>query len=196
MGYDNPVNGVRKFLHVGTLLVAALFAACGGPSHLYGNIFVPAKKAPSIELVDQNGRAFSLTDERGKVVALYFGFTHCSDVCPATLALLGKAVRASGVASRTRIIFVSVDPKRDTPAALRAFIRRVGVTATGLSGTLAQLQPIWKAYGVSVEPHRSDIGHSDYIYYIDPSGRLRVLASTSESLAHLSENFRNLLTHS
>ncbi len=130
--------------------------------------------------------------ERGNVVALYFGFTHCTDVCPATLAVLGKAKQASGVAAHVRIVFVSVDPTRDTPAALRTFLQKVGVPAIGLTGTLSQLTPIWKAYGVSVEPNGSDVGHSDYIYFLDPRGRLRALTTTSDSLAHIAANLRNL----
>src|SRR5487761_2747553 len=179
-------------LAIATCFLLVLLSACAPPVRLYGSLYSPANPAPNFTLVDQNGHQFSLARQRGNVVALYFGFTHCADICPATLAELGKARQASGVASHVRILLVSVDPTHDTPAALRAFIAKIGVRATGLTGTKSQLVRVWKAYGVSVEPNGSDVGHSDYIYFIDPRGRLRAVASTSEPLSHLSANLRNL----
>jgi len=153
----------------------ALLAGCAAhaPAPLHGTQLVPPEPAKNFTLTDQNGARFSLAQAHGQAVALYFGFTHCKDVCPQTLALLGKArERAQLAPSQVRIVMVTVDPKKDTPAALRGFMRRIGVQATGLTGTRAQLERVWHAYGVGVEPQKDDIAHSDAIFLIDPQGRI------------------------
>lgn len=163
---------MRRFMAV---LCCAALAACASRSQpLHGTELSPAKAAPHFTLTDQHGRAYTLGEDRGQAVALYFGFSHCKDVCPQTLALLGKARTQAHLApEQLRIVMVTVDPARDTPSALAAFVKRVGVQATTLTGSSAQLQSVYKAYGVDVEPQKSDIGHTDMIYVIDAKGRLR-----------------------
>ena len=163
---------VRRFI---AALCCAILAACAAHSQsLHGTELSPAKPAARFTLTDQHGSAYTLGENRGQAVALYFGFSHCKDVCPQTLALLGKArTQAHLTPGRLRIVMVTVDPARDTPSALAAFIKRVGVQATALTGTRAQLQRVYKAYGVDVEPQKDDIGHTDMIYVIDAAGRLR-----------------------
>jgi protein SCO1/2 len=143
------------------VLLAALIALAGCAPHaaapLHGTQLVPSAPAANFTLVDQNGHAFSLAQARGQAVALYFGFTQCKDICPQT---------------RARIVMVSVDPQHDTPAALRSFFRRIGVEATGLTGTRAQLRQVYRAYGVAVQRQKHDIVHSDVIFLIDANGRI------------------------
>lgn len=176
-------------------LLGALFGltACAGQHEpaLHGTVLRPPKLAPPIALTSQTGRPFSLARARGAVVALYFGYTHCTDVCPQTLVHLGTAAARSGLAAHAvRIVFVSVDPRRDTPAALRAFFAKTGVSATGLTGTRAQLAPVWKAYGVAVEPQGAQIGHSSYIYLIDARGYLREVLDASTPIAAIADDLR------
>jgi protein SCO1/2 len=159
------------------VLLAALIALAGCAPHaaapLHGTQLVPSAPAANFTLVDQNGHAFSLAQARGQAVALYFGFTQCKDICPQTLALLGKARAAAHLSpARARIVMVSVDPQHDTPAALRSFFRRIGVEATGLTGTRAQLRQVYRAYGVAVQRQKHDIVHSDVIFLIDANGRI------------------------
>jgi protein SCO1 len=159
----------------GAPILALALCACASkpPPHLHGMQLESPQPAPTFTLTDQNGNAFSLAQARGQTVALYFGFTHCADVCPQTLALLGKArERAKLTPARMRIIMVSVDPRRDTPQALRAFFRKVGVQATGLTGSPAALAPVYRAYGISIEPQKHDIAHTDAIFVIDARGRM------------------------
>lgn len=165
----------RRILSLPTSLLLFLLAACGSQpvQQLHGMQLVPAPPAANFALTDQNGNHFSLDQTRGQAVALYFGFTHCRDTCPQTLALLGKAREKAGLTpAKLRIVMVSVDGSRDTPAALRAFFEKVGVKATGLTGNPQALRRAYKAYGVAVIPQKGDIVHTDTIFLINPSGRI------------------------
>lgn len=157
-------------------IVLLLFAgACSGrpAPQLHGMQLSPPQPAAPITLTDENAARFSLAQTRGQAVALYFGFTHCRDVCPQTLALLGKAREKAGLTpAQLRIVMVTVDPKRDSPAALRAFFRRNGVQATGLTGTAADLRRAYAAYGIGVQRQSRDLAHTDTIFLIDRHGRI------------------------
>lgn len=175
-------------------IVTVLATACAsGPPPLHGTPLVPPPPAPAFRLTDQNGQAFSLAQARGSAVAVYFGFTHCADVCPQTLALLGRARRKAGLTPRqARIVMVTVDPARDTPAALRAFFRRAGVRATGLTGSPQQLRRVYHAYGIAVEPYRNDILHTDRIVLIDPAGREREVLDPKTPVKALAADLRTV----
>lgn len=166
------------------LAAVLLLTACSGHSAaLHGSVLDPPPPAANFTLTDQNGKAFSLSDARGSAVALYFGFTHCMDVCPQTLQLLSRArLRAQLSPHQLRIVMVTVDPKSDSPAAFRAFFRRLGVQAVGLTGTQAELQRVYRAYGVAVQPAKHDVGHTDSIFLIDPGGRLRELLDPADGV--------------
>jgi protein SCO1/2 len=134
-------------------------------------------------LTAQDGTEFRLSRERGKVVALWFGYTFCPDVCPTTLAeLIETRRRLDGDGQRFRIVFVTVDPERDTPARLREYAAGFGGGFTALSGPAERLAQIRKAYGVVAEKHVVSgtsasylIDHSAFVYLVDPAGQLRVM---------------------
>ncbi len=185
---------MRKALVVLTLALSACAPHASTPSPLHGMQIVPPEPAADFTLTDQNGKTFSLARARGQAVALYFGFTHCKDVCPQTLALLGKAREKAGLTpSQVRIVMVTVDPKRDSPAALRAFFDRIGVDATGLTGTREQLKPVYRAYGIGVEPQKHDIAHSDIIFLIDAKGRIPETLTPESSLKDVAADLRSVL---
>ena len=151
----------------------------------------PPRPAPDFTLTDQNGGPFTLARTRGQAVALYFGFTHCKDTCPQTLALLGKARSNAGLRpSQARIVMITIDPQRDSPQALREFFKRIGVQATGLTGSRASLEAVYKAYGVGVQPQKNDILHTDMIYIIDPSGRIRETLAPQSPLKDVAADLR------
>lgn len=160
-------------------------AGCGSSSHEQAPRFAAptvlpdARPAPDIALHDQDGRAVRLSDLRGRAVLLTFIYVHCPDVCPlivgnmhAALARLGKD------ASRVHVVAVSVDPRGDTPRAVRAFVRAHGMIGrmTYLLGTRAQLAPVWRAYGVAVSGNAEgrEVSHGAFVYGIDAHGRRRV----------------------
>lgn len=180
---------------ISIVLCCAVLAACAPHSApLHGTELTPAKPAHGFTLTDQQGRPYTLGAQPGQAVALYFGFSHCKDVCPQTLAMLGKARSQAHLdPARLRIVMVTVDPKRDTPAALAAFVKKVGVQATAVTGTPAQLRPIYKAYGVAVEPQKDDIGHTDFVYLIDSNGRLREVFDPSLSVRAVADDLRTVV---
>jgi len=134
-------------------------------------------------LSGDDGRPRELADFRGQVVALYFGYTHCPDVCPLTLAELGRAVRLLGEdGSRVQVLFVTVDPRRDKPKALARYVRSFDPAFLGLYGSDAQIARAADEFKVEAGEH-----HSIPVFLIDPGGRLRLVAhadARAESIAH------------
>lgn len=164
-------------------VVAALPAtavAAGAPA-LKSGVFDPPRMAPQIVMRDVHGRDFSLAQQRGKVVVLVFGYTACADVCPVSAAMLANARAKLGArADKLQVVFISVDPERDTPQALRQYLDHFDKSFIGLTGTPQQMAAIRTAYGISAKKHafgtgRNDyvMSHSTYLYFIDPQGRLR-----------------------
>jgi len=140
----------------------------------------PALAAPDFALRDQSGHVVRLSAQRGKSVVVAFLYTKCPDVCPLIASNLNTALHRLGPRrDGVRVLAVSVDPKNDTPAAVRRYVRlhRLLPQFRYLSGTKRQLAPVWKAYHVAVVPNAkgSTVGHSSYEILVDPSGRERVL---------------------
>ncbi len=150
------------------------------PGVLAGPLIVsPARPAPEIALRDQDGKPFKLSALRGKAVYLTFVFARCPDVCPLMLQALAAAKRELKDPESMRIIAVSVDPKGDTPAVVKSFLKKRLLTGevTWLVGTRAQLRPVWYRYNIlvkSLPETPAIIEHASLIYGIDARGRLRV----------------------
>jgi protein SCO1/2 len=150
---------------------------------------VPAgPAAPDFTLTDQAGRPYTLSAHRGHPIALFFGFTHCTDACPATLASLARAKRELGsAAAGFDVVLVTVDPARDTAPVLARYLRAFDPAFVGLTGTAAQLAPVYAAYHVYRKldpPDRHgdyDIEHSAAVQFIAPSGRLRGLGDPTDT---------------
>jgi protein SCO1 len=172
------------------VLATALLSACGGSggadpgvvsgSGLQGLILRPAKPAPELALRNYTGQRVSLTALHGKAVLVTFVYTHCPDVCPLIVADLAAAQRQLGPGARSvRILAVTVDPRRDTPGAIRAFL--AARNATGrmdyLLGSRSQLARTWKAWDVAVALGTGKViaGHSAVVYGITASGRMAVV---------------------
>lgn len=132
-----------------------------------------------------DGRVVGAADYRGKVTLLYFGYTFCPDVCPLTLSNLARAIRGLGSsAGGVRVLFVTVDPGRDTPAVLGRYVAAFGPQVDGLRGSPDQLATLARRYRVaySVNPHGPngsyEVTHSSGIYVFDREGRARLLVSS------------------
>jgi len=135
-------------------------------------VITPPWPAPEITLTDHNGRPFKMSEQRGRVVLLYFGYVNCPNECPLTMAHLKLALESIGERARdVQVIMVSTDPVRDTPQALKDFMEHFDPSFLGLTGTPAELQRAWKDYGVTVEAGGET--HSTYLYVIDPAGDVR-----------------------
>lgn len=182
----------KRFFWIGTgiLLLVVLAAAIAliiknANQPFHGSFLNPPAPASDFTLTSQTGSPVSLSEYRGKYVLLYFGYSHCTEECPVTMALLAKARSELGArAGQIQVMFVSTDPSGDTPQSMGEFLGRFDPNFIGATGTLAQLQPIWKAYGVSVLD--GGVTHSTYTYVIDPAGNLRLTFSapfTAEEVA-------------
>ena len=195
---------------LGAIVVAALLAlalltgGCGGHSRaaalpptatsgaaprqakaLRGLIPKPLPTKPAFALTDDHGRQFDLVrDTRGKLVYLYFGYTHCPDVCPLTMGYIAAALRRQTPAARRKIevVFVTVShPRRDTPAVLRNWLRRYDASFVGLTGTPGQIRTAEQASGAPLAPPEKPKGsnyavqHSSLVFAYSPDGRAHVV---------------------
>ncbi len=140
--------------------VAQQIAAIGGP----------------FKLIDQNGQVVTDQDLKGRPFLVFFGFTHCPDVCPTTLFEVSEILRALGPdADRARALFITVDPERDTPAAMKDYLSSFDPHLTGLTGDPAEIAAVAKAYRVYFKKVPLDEGytmdHTAIVYLMDKTGR-------------------------
>ena len=157
---------------------AALSAA--EDTNLKAGVFTPARQAPDFTLSGSDGRELQLSDYRGKVVILAFGFTSCPDVCPTTLAVLAQARKRLGRdGNEVKVMYVTVDPERDDAKRMRKYLAAFDPTFVGGTGTAEKLAAVRKEYGIAADRKANGAGyvvaHSSYTYLIDRAGRLRAL---------------------
>ncbi|MBM3479596.1 MAG: SCO family protein [Alphaproteobacteria bacterium] len=160
------------------LAAVATGVAIGAAFHL---LDLPAgpRVGGSFSLVDHDGRRVTEANYRGRALAVFFGFTHCPDVCPAALARMAEMLDALGPdAERLQPLFVTVDPARDTPAALRDYVAHFSPRIVGLSGSdaeIAAMAKAWRAYYRAQGPARGGqdylVDHSAFVYVMDAQGR-------------------------
>jgi protein SCO1/2 len=128
-------------------------------------------------LTDQNGKVYTDKNLRGHWTLLYFGYTHCPDVCPLTLQLMGDVMDKLGAkAARVTPLFITVDPARDTPAVMQQYVAVFGKQFIGLTGSEAQIAPVLKEFRVYAKKRPVAGGdyamdHSGSIYLLDPTGK-------------------------
>jgi len=182
--YKRRKLAVLAALSAAVLLIATgLAVAYAGPAFsqayaFHGSRFDPPLVAADFTLTNQDGQAVRLSDYRGKTVLLYFGYTHCPDECPTTLAMLNRALSdMKDAGGSTQVLFVSVDPQQDTPPVLKEYLARFNPQFVGLTGQPAQVEAVLKAYGVVAEKEGATVGHSTYLYVIDRAGRLALTYS-------------------
>jgi protein SCO1/2 len=189
---------VKRTLATATLLAllsAAAVASAAQSAGFRAGVFDPPRAAPDFELPGSTGAPVRLSQYRGKVVALAFGFTYCPRICPVTLANLSRAFETLGTAAGgAQVVFVSVDPERDTPERMREFLDFFNPTFVGATGTPGQLEAVRREFGISAEKAVSqnaklgyEVHHSSFVYLIDRQGRLRLLmpfGKTADDLAH------------
>ncbi|MGH2532803.1 MAG: SCO family protein [Thermomicrobiales bacterium] len=211
-----PVDWLRRHLLLVIVVEVALLAllvflmvrAAGGGPALVGTD-LGKQPAPDFTLVDHRGETVSLSDFRGKAVALAFIYTNCPDVCPLIAENLRVAQELLSEEARddVALLAVTVDPARDTPAALQAFSERHRLADNpswhALRGDPATLERIWRAYGVypgtgatpagEAASAGGGEGHTDAIYLIDPEGRLRVFLRSDATPRVLADNLQALV---
>lgn len=177
----------KGLLGFGALACVVLVSGCSG-----------GRSAPDFTLRDDAARTWTLAAQRGKVLLLTFGFTHCADTCPATLGKLTQLTRALGPRPHNaEIAFVTVDPARDTPLVLHRFLARFEPGSSrlvGLTGTPTQIAVVEAAYHVwSQRLPRNEYAHTSVIFVIDPRGRIRALRDDSDSEASIAHVVAEML---
>ena len=180
--------------------VLSMALACGKDAPMHGMSLPEPQAAPALVLHDSKGRVFDLATERGKAVLLFFGYTHCPDVCPTTLAEFARARRSLRLsADRLRFVFVSVDPERDTPALTESYVWQFDSTFTGFAPTAAQLDTIKAAWGFAVAkeemPGMSGYGvtHPAGVFFIDRNGKVRFVFAPGTKSDDLAVDLKRLL---
>ncbi len=196
-------HSLRVALLLLSLAAGSLLVGCTGTQPLPFRLTNITGHMPRLDfkLVDDSGKPVTGADYRGKVVLLYFGYTHCPDVCPLTLAQLHVVMQRLGpLADGVKILFVSVDPARDTPAILHDYVRAFDPHAVGLTGTPGNIESLVKRYRASFtrEPGSADgnyeVSHSSAVYVFDREGNARVLSTPASSQDDLVHDLHLLLT--
>lgn len=202
--------GVALLAGLGAVLTATFL---GRPYTYKGSLIEPAAPAADFSLIDQHDHTFRLSDQRGDVVLLFFGYTNCPDECPATMANFKQIKSTLGdKAGRVRFVMITVDPQRDTPQQLGDFMGKFDPSFIGLTGTLPQLQAAWKDYWIyettsadsgdaaSQDGHAHDsnagsyeVGHSTYVYAIDVNGNLRLTYALGTDSQLIAQDVSHLL---
>ncbi len=181
------------------VLLLLILAACGRQDAAWHATDVTgALPALALAATQANdGRAVTAGDYRGKVVLLYFGYTHCPDICPTTLANLSQMLTTLGArADKVRILFVTVDPARDDLTTLKNYVRAFAPQIDGLRGTANQLTALARRYRVafSVTPGPPyEVMHSNAVFFFDPSGRARLVATDVSKAEDVASDVRRLM---
>jgi protein SCO1/2 len=165
---------------LGVCLLLSMTAQAADVDALKAGVFNPPREAPDFTVRGSDGAALTLSHFRGKVVVLGFGYTHCPNVCPATLAVLALAHRKLGaLGSQVQVIYLTVDPERDSAERLKQFLAAFDPGFVGGTGSAAQMAAVRLSYGVTAQKvgTGSDYGvaHSSFIYLITRDGKLQAL---------------------
>ncbi len=183
------------------LWLSVLLTACGAPS-FNGAALEPPEPAPPLVLKDSAGGTFDLATEKGKVVLLFFGYTHCPDVCPTTLVDWRRAADSLGAdAERVRFVFVSVDPERDTPAIAQRYASRFSPAFVGVTGSRAEIDALMREWKVAAfrdgvpgdTTSRYTVSHPSQVFVVDGRGALRLLHRAGMTPAQIAADIEALL---
>ena len=154
--------------------------------------------SPAFNLVDTEGVPRTLRDYRGKAVVIFFGFLHCPDACPAGLFKLAQVMRQLGqAAAHVQVLFITLDPERDTPASLKSYVSAFDPRFIGLTGTSAQVDQV--ASGFNVQYARVPVGndytidHSTAIFVFDDAGHLRLVGAANSPVSDLVHDINALV---
>jgi protein SCO1 len=188
---------VRRFAALAVLLLTACVS-----QPFNGVALDPSEPAPALRLTDSTGRQFDLADQRGKVVLLFFGYTHCPDICPTTLVDWKRAGDSLGKKrEQVRFVFISVDPERDSTAAVQRYAARFSPDILGLTGTRTQIDSVmrtWKIAAYRDGPVRDTgstylMAHPSQVFVVDREGQLRLLHRAGLTPSQIASDIRVLL---
>jgi protein SCO1 len=184
-------------LAAGALLALAFWS---GPNGAPGNVLSSVIGGP-FHLVDQNGRTFTEANLKGKWHLVFFGYTHCPDICPTTLNDLSLAIDQLGKNKRRKVdvVFITVDPERDKADVLKSYVQSFDAPIVALTGTDAEVRPAAEDYHVYYAKHpRADGGydmdHSAVVYVMDPKGRFVATVTPDEAVSAVEAKLQKLMS--
>jgi protein SCO1/2 len=192
----------RAGLVAATLLFCMALSACSRPTVPWQLTDVSGHLPDlTLNLTDDSGQPVTGKSFLGETTLVYFGYTHCPDVCPETMARLMQVLQTLGpVANHTRIVFITVDPARDTAAVLRTYVRAFDpVHAVGLTGSDNEIESMARRYRVAYQmekrnPNGSyDVTHSSAVYIFDSQGHARLLATDNDSIDKIATDLRRVI---
>lgn len=193
---------LRRVLAVlAAVLALGLATGCSreGPSFKTSDV-TGSSFGRELALTDHTGKPRALADFRGKAVVVFFGYTQCPDVCPTTLATLAEAMKKLGPdADRVQVLFVTVDPERDTRELLASYVPAFDKRFLGLSGDAAATDRVAREFKVIYQkqpgatPGSYTVDHSAGVFIFDPQGRLRLYASHGQGPDVFAHDLRELL---
>ena len=204
---DSP-GGRPRFLLVAVAVAALLVLAAGAllglafrdtPKGAAGSLLGATIGGP-FRLVDQDGRTVTEADFKGKWQLVFFGYTHCPDTCPTTLNEIALALDRLGTKRRqVGVVFITVDPERDTPAVLKAYLESFDAPVVALTGTQAEISQVAKEYHVYYARHPRpdgdyDMDHSAVVYVMDPEGRFTATFTPDNSPEEIAARLAKLLS--
>lgn len=173
------------------------------PYAFHGSVIEPPARAADFTLTTHDGKPYRLSDQTGKAIVMFFGYTSCPDVCPTALYNF-KKIRAqlTHQADQTRFVFITVDPERDTMERMGAYVTNFDPSFVGLTGKLNELEAVWKSYGVYRAKREGGtalgylMDHSSRIYVVDPLGNLRITYTDDTQPDDIARDIRHLLEQS
>ncbi len=186
-----------------TLLIfvtALLLAACGQPTKFNATELNGVEWGKGFALTDHNGKARTLADFRGKAVILFFGYTQCPDVCPTNLSNMREVIDKLGSdGDRVQMLFMTVDPERDTPALMKEYVPSFHPTFLGLYADAAHTAATAKEFKVfyvkqaGSTPTTYTVDHTAGSYVFDPQGKLRLYVKHGDTPERIAEDLKRLL---
>lgn len=180
--------------------LALALSACQEDYKFYGIPLNPMVTAPDGALTRTDGSDFAIGSQKGKASLVFFGYTHCPDICPTTLADWKRVKSAlGGEAAKVNFVFVTIDPAADTPEVMRSYVAQFDSSFVGLSGEPARIDSIAKAFGVSafaegtLESGHTAMAHPSRVYLVDPEGRIRFVYPPGLRPEEIAEDVKHVL---
>ena len=198
---QSAINNWHRWLGLAAFTLVAGLAACQQqkPWALrdISGIVAPLE----FHLTNQDGQTVDASSYRGKTVLLYFGYTHCPDVCPTTLGTLALALNRLGPdADKVRVLFVTVDPARDTVAALKQYVNAFGPQFVGLRGSDSQTEELSRRYRIAYSRENPDrqgnytVAHSNAVFIFDDKGNARLLGGSDDKADAIAQDLKRLIS--
>jgi protein SCO1 len=195
-----PASSLRRF--IAAVLTLCALAACSKPAEPW-HLTDVSGHLPDLDfsLIDDGGQPVTGQSFAGHTTLVYFGSTHCPDVCPETMARLMQVLERVGPdADKARIVFISVDPARDTPSLLRSYVRAFDDKhAVGLTGTDRNIERVAQRYRVAYQMEKRapdgayEVTHSSAVYIFDAEGHARLLATEQDSADAIATDLKRVI---